>query len=64
IFLPKFHCELNPIEPVSLSVFLEFSEVADGTFATARVEVPLCLDRCTTVVSKGFFESPTSIWIL
>ncbi|KAF8589283.1 hypothetical protein K439DRAFT_1645154 [Ramaria rubella] len=34
----------------------DFSEVTDGTFATARIEVPLCLDRCTTVVIRRFFQ--------
>ncbi|KAF8578969.1 hypothetical protein K439DRAFT_1648612 [Ramaria rubella] len=53
IFLPKFHCELNPIEP--LGVLQKFSEVADGSFATAQREVPRCLDKCSTLIIWRFF---------
>ncbi|KAF8576700.1 hypothetical protein K439DRAFT_1655209 [Ramaria rubella] len=56
IFLPKFHCELNPIELMWGYAKREFSEVADGTFTTARLEVPLSLDRCTTVIIHRLFR--------
>ncbi|KAF8584556.1 hypothetical protein K439DRAFT_1616644 [Ramaria rubella] len=44
IFLLKFHCELNPIEPLWGFAKCEFSEVADGSFATAQHEVPRYMD--------------------
>ncbi|KAF8588095.1 hypothetical protein K439DRAFT_1336230, partial [Ramaria rubella] len=50
IFLLKFHCKLNPIEPVWGFAKCEFSELADGTFATARHEVLICLDKCSTII--------------
>ncbi|KAF8585068.1 hypothetical protein K439DRAFT_1344462, partial [Ramaria rubella] len=55
IFLPKFHCELNPIEPVWGFARHEFSELADGTFATAQREVSICLDKCGTIIIWRFF---------
>ncbi|TFK57758.1 hypothetical protein BDN72DRAFT_782883 [Pluteus cervinus] len=36
VFLPKFHCELNPIELVWAQVKHYFRERADGTFPTAK----------------------------
>jgi hypothetical protein len=71
MFLPKFHCELNPIGMLwgyakyreSLiyyiyyhSFFSGYRNVSDGKFATAKRIVPACLDMCDTLTIRRFFR--------
>jgi hypothetical protein len=72
LFLPKFHCELNPIEmvwaqtkrgelnahvfPARLTFIEEFRDLADGTFPTAKKLVPQCLDNVTTTNIRRYFQ--------
>ncbi|KIO33209.1 hypothetical protein M407DRAFT_65838 [Tulasnella calospora MUT 4182] len=51
LFLPKFHCELNPIE-----ITTKFREQCDGTFPRAKILVPECLDSCPLVTIRRFFR--------
>ncbi|KIK50164.1 hypothetical protein GYMLUDRAFT_183137, partial [Collybiopsis luxurians FD-317 M1] len=44
-FLPKFHCEFNPIEMVWGQAKRRFREMADGTFPRTKVLVPERLDK-------------------
>jgi hypothetical protein len=72
IFLPKFHCELNPIEMVSSYFFLslcdsqslqywgwckhQYREEYKETFADAKRVVWGCLDACPVEVIRHFFN--------
>jgi hypothetical protein len=60
LFLPTFHCELNPIEMVwgqakrreclfDWKQCAGFREFADGTFPRAKELVPQCLDHVSTL---------------
>ncbi|KZT18966.1 hypothetical protein NEOLEDRAFT_1183825 [Neolentinus lepideus HHB14362 ss-1] len=48
-FLPKFHCELNPIEMVWGYAKYRFRAAADGKLATGKALVPQCLDMADTL---------------
>ncbi|TFK67503.1 hypothetical protein BDN72DRAFT_913924 [Pluteus cervinus] len=48
LFLPKFHCEFNPIELVWAQVKRYFRERADGTFPTAQRLAREALDNVST----------------
>ncbi|KAF8580621.1 hypothetical protein K439DRAFT_1356652, partial [Ramaria rubella] len=59
-FLPKFHCELNPIEMywgwTKTHKETLFSNMAsDGTFPTAKRLVPEILDSCPVKTIWAFF---------
>jgi hypothetical protein len=71
MFLPKFHCKLNPIEMLwgyakyhkslicyiyCYSFFSGYHNVSDGKFATAKRIVPECLDMCNTLTIRWFFR--------
>jgi hypothetical protein len=72
IFLPKFHCELNPIEMVSSYFFLslcdsqslqywgwckhQYREEYKETFADAKRVMWGCLDACLVEVIRCFFN--------
>ncbi|KZV99844.1 hypothetical protein EXIGLDRAFT_668139 [Exidia glandulosa HHB12029] len=55
-FLPKFHCELNPIEMVWAYAKQKFRAEADGTFPTAKALVPKCLDAVSTTTIRHYFR--------
>ncbi|CAK5269391.1 unnamed protein product, partial [Mycena citricolor] len=46
-FLPKFHCELNPIEMVWGQAKQYFRQFSDGTFPKAKTLVPEALNQVT-----------------
>lgn len=50
MFLPKFHCELNPIKMLWGYAKYRYHNASDGKFATAKVLVPQCLDLCDYVI--------------
>ena len=72
LFLPKFHCELNPIEMVwgqakrcesklafincSSNILSDVREEADGTFPRAHQLVPKCLDHVDTANIRHYFQ--------
>ncbi|KAF7332403.1 DDE family endonuclease [Mycena kentingensis (nom. inval.)] len=56
LFLPRFHCELNPIEMVWAEMKRRFRERADGTFPTAKKLVPECLDAVSLDTIRRFFR--------
>ncbi|KIJ46611.1 hypothetical protein M422DRAFT_164849 [Sphaerobolus stellatus SS14] len=55
-FLPKFHCELNPIEMYWGWTKTRLRVAADGTFPTAKRLVPDILDSCPTKTIRAFFR--------
>lgn len=55
-FLPKFHCELNPIEMYWGWAKIRLRALADGTFPTAKKLVPELLDSCPTRTIRAFFR--------
>ena len=72
IFLPKFHCELNPIEMVCFYLFLllcgsqsvqywgwckhRYRQIQKETFADAKKNTRECLDACPVDVIRRFFN--------
>ncbi|OBZ66756.1 hypothetical protein A0H81_13220 [Grifola frondosa] len=56
LFLPKFHCELNPIEMLWGYGKYRYRLAANGKFATARELVPQCLDMADTLTIRRFFR--------
>ncbi|KIO29457.1 hypothetical protein M407DRAFT_21355 [Tulasnella calospora MUT 4182] len=54
--LPKFHCELNPIEMYWGFAKHKFRDQCDGTFPQAKTLVPECLDACPLVTIRRFFR--------
>ncbi|KAF7320910.1 hypothetical protein HMN09_00177700 [Mycena chlorophos] len=56
LFLPKFHCELNPIEMVWAELKRYFRDHADGTFPKAKKLVPKGLDRISIDTIRRFFR--------
>ncbi|KZP15171.1 hypothetical protein FIBSPDRAFT_921259, partial [Athelia psychrophila] len=56
LFLPKFHCELNPIEMLWGYVKYRFRNATDGKFPTARELIPQCLDLCNVHTIRIFFR--------
>ncbi|KAE9385106.1 hypothetical protein BT96DRAFT_1092754, partial [Gymnopus androsaceus JB14] len=55
-FLPKFHCELNPIELVWGQTKRTFREETDGLFAMAKKLVPKSLDSITITNIRRYFQ--------
>jgi hypothetical protein len=56
IFLPKFHCELNPIEYYWAWVKRVFREKCDGNFANSKKLFAETLDACTGDVIRRFLR--------
>ncbi|EGN96747.1 hypothetical protein SERLA73DRAFT_75611 [Serpula lacrymans var. lacrymans S7.3] len=56
MYLPKFHCELNPIEMLWGFMKYRYRKVSDGKFLTAKVLVPQCLNMCDTITIRRFFR--------
>jgi len=54
VFLPKFHCELNPIEMYWGYAKARFRQVVKKTTKDGKREVPLALDACTTDILRRF----------
>ncbi|TFK29060.1 hypothetical protein FA15DRAFT_678128 [Coprinopsis marcescibilis] len=56
-FLPKFHCELNPIEMHwGWAKCMRYRAVADGTWQKAKQIIPEILDSCTPKLIRAFFR--------
>ncbi|KAI0092204.1 hypothetical protein BDY19DRAFT_928836 [Irpex rosettiformis] len=55
-FIPKFHCEFNPIEMYWGWVKRRFRCLADGTFKTGKELLPTLLDSCETRIIRAFFR--------
>ncbi|KAJ2922656.1 hypothetical protein H1R20_g14444, partial [Candolleomyces eurysporus] len=55
-FLPKFHCELNPIEMYWGWVKIRYRTLADGTWKRAKDLVPELLNSCETKTIRAFFR--------
>ncbi|KAF8599613.1 hypothetical protein BDV93DRAFT_449148 [Ceratobasidium sp. AG-I] len=56
ILLPKFHCELNPIEMYWGYAKHKFRKDCNGSFLTAKQLVPKCLDACSIITIRRFFH--------
>ncbi|KIJ40068.1 hypothetical protein M422DRAFT_257136 [Sphaerobolus stellatus SS14] len=56
LFLPKFHCELNPIERYWGYTKRLFRASCNGSFPHAKKLLPECLDSCTTETIRHFFR--------
>ncbi|EUC67676.1 DDE family endonuclease [Rhizoctonia solani AG-3 Rhs1AP] len=56
IFLPKFHCELNPIEMYWGYAKRLFREQSDGSITTARKLVPECLNAASITTIRHFWR--------
>ena len=56
LFLPKFHCELNPgpIEMYWGYGKTRYREVQKSTFEEAKKQVPIALDACQTETLRRF----------
>ncbi|KAF8595329.1 hypothetical protein BDV93DRAFT_575517 [Ceratobasidium sp. AG-I] len=55
ILLPKFHCELNPIEMYWGYAKQRFRPKCNGSFPLAKKLVPECLDACSVTTIRRFF---------
>ncbi|KIJ53224.1 hypothetical protein M422DRAFT_242351 [Sphaerobolus stellatus SS14] len=55
-FLPKFHCELNPIEMYWGWTKIRVRVASDGTFSKAKELVPEILDSCEVKTIRAFFR--------
>lgn len=56
LFLPKFHCELNPIEMYWEYAKQKFRQNCNGSFPRAKSLVPECLDSCPLVTICRYFR--------
>ncbi|KAF8607403.1 hypothetical protein BDV93DRAFT_591655 [Ceratobasidium sp. AG-I] len=56
ILLPKFHCELNPIEMYWGYAKQRFRPKCNGSFPLAKKLVPECLDACSVTTIRRFFQ--------
>ncbi|KAJ1300453.1 hypothetical protein OPQ81_005268 [Rhizoctonia solani] len=56
ILLPKFHCELNPIEMYWGYAKQRFRGQCNGSFPLAKELVPKCLDACPIQSIRQFFQ--------
>jgi hypothetical protein len=56
IFLPKFHCELNPIEYYWGWVKREFRDSCTGKFAESQRLLTVMLDKCPVIVIRRFIR--------
>ncbi|KAF4621818.1 hypothetical protein D9613_012166 [Agrocybe pediades] len=55
-FLPKFHCELNPIEMYWGWTKIKYRCLADGTWKTAKELLPELLDACPVKTIRAFYR--------
>ena len=62
IFLPKFHCELNPIEPYWCQAKWYCRENCDYTFSGLRDTVPKALASVRNSTIFGFLEQDFSCY--
>ncbi len=56
VFLPKFHCELNPIERVWAMAKAEARALCDYSYPKLRQNVPRCLDKCSPLHIRRFIR--------
>ncbi|KDN36668.1 hypothetical protein RSAG8_10666, partial [Rhizoctonia solani AG-8 WAC10335] len=56
MLIPKFHCELNPIEMYWGYAKKKFRSQCDGSFRLAKELVPKCLDSCPIITIRRFFQ--------
>ena len=54
LFLPKFHCELNPIEMYWGYGKTRYRQVQKSSFEEAKKQVPIALDACPTETLRRF----------
>ena len=62
VFIPKFHCELDPIEMYWGYSKARFRQVLKTSFDHAKEEVVIALEACSIELCEGFATVVFGLW--